>query len=279
MNARAAICACLLALLIGAGAARAFDDQPRKYLRFHFDGADYFGVLVSDTIFELDGDFLDGAQETGRSIPLEAVQLLPPVVPSKVIGLAFNYAAREGFTASDPPALFAKLPSAVIPHGAEIIIADAAHEPHFEGEMVIVIGTRAREVSRDEALGHVFGVTIGNDVTAHGLPQTPFHVLRAKSMDTYAPLGPWIVPGLDYDNLTLTTHVNGERVQHRSTRRMVHGVAEIVAAISAEMTLEPGDVIYTGTPGGSAALQPGDVVEITLEGVGTLRNSVADAQK
>jgi 2-keto-4-pentenoate hydratase/2-oxohepta-3-ene-1,7-dioic acid hydratase in catechol pathway len=267
--------AIVLLCAMGAALSYAADDQPRKYLRFHFEGADYYGYLIDDTIFELDGDFLDGGAETGRTIPLAGVELLAPVEPSKIFGVALNYRSHGGSASAGPPGLFAKPPSALLAQGGAIVMPADSADLHFEGEMVVVIGKTARNVSVADAPGHVFGVTVGNDVTERSYPFHPFHVLRSKGADTFAPLGPWVVPGLDYDSLALTTRLNGEVVQHDTTGAMIHSVAALVSHISATFTLEPGDLVYTGTPGRTRAMRAGDVVEVWLEGVGTLRNTVA----
>jgi 2-keto-4-pentenoate hydratase/2-oxohepta-3-ene-1,7-dioic acid hydratase in catechol pathway len=149
---------------------------------------------------------------------------------------------------------------------------------NYEGEMVVVIGKQARKVSPKEALDHVFGVTAGNDVTERGYPFSPLQVLRAKGSDTFAPLGPWIVPGLLYDDLRLTTRLNGEVVQSARTSKMIKKVAAIVSDLSQQFTLEPGDLIFTGTPGKTRAMKPGDVIEVELDGVGVLRNQVKARQ-
>ncbi|MGI9462616.1 MAG: fumarylacetoacetate hydrolase family protein, partial [Aestuariivirgaceae bacterium] len=149
---------------------------------------------------------------------------------------------------------------------------------HYEGELVIVMGARAKDVSEKDALKYVFGVTAGNDITEHGYGRSPFVVLKAKGADSMSPLGPLIVAGLDYDRLALETRVNGKVVQKTSTSKMIRSCARIIAELSRYMTLEPGDVIYTGTPGKTGPLKPGDVVEVEIEGVGTLKNIVAKPQ-
>ena len=176
-------------------------------------------------------------------------------------------------------AFFAKLPSAIIGQGDEIVPPPESKELHYEGELVIVMGLRTRNVSERQALKRIYGITVGNDVTEHGYGRSPFTVLKAKGADTLSPLGPWIVPGLDYDNLSLVTRVNGKVVQKSSTRNMIRSCGKIIAELSRYMTLEPGDVIYTGTPGQDPVrLKPGDVVEVHIEGVGTLKNTVAKQQ-
>ncbi len=260
----------------GAAGVRA-EDQPLRFLRFLADGEPHYGYLIDDTIVELEGDFLHTREETGRFVPLEAVELLPPVVPSKVIGVALNYPLDGAAPPAGPPGLFAKLPSSVVAHGAAIVAPPDSTDLHFEGEVVVVIGSRARNISPDQAAEVIFGVTAGNDVTERGYEPSPFNVLRIKAADTFAPLGPWVVPGLDYNALRIRTRLNGEVVQDGTTARLIHSIDELVSFVSRYVTLEPGDVIYTGTPGPTRAMQPGDVVEVEVEGVGTLRNTVEAA--
>lgn len=278
MTPKQALLGSLMALLL-AGQAHAQavsgDDAPLRFGRFEHQGEVRYGFLGAGGIHELDRNFLEpGAQLTGRAFQPEDVRLLAPVMPSKVIGVAINYKSNEG-PKSDEPKFFAKLPSAVVGPEAEIVPPPGSTELHYEGELVVVIGARARDVSEAEAADYVFGVTAGNDVTERGFPFSPFDVLRAKGSDTMSPLGPWIVPGLSYGRLRLTTRLNGEVVQESSTADMIHGVARIIATISRYITLEPGDLIYTGTPGVTRPMKAGDVVEVELEGVGVLRNTVA----
>src|SRR5690606_9671392 len=188
----------------GAAGVRA-EDQPLRFLRFLADGEPHYGYLIDDTIVELEGDFLHTREETGRFVPLEAVELLPPVVPSKVIGVALNYPLDGAAPPAGPPGLFAKLPSSVVAHGAAIVAPPDSTDLHFEGEVVVVIGSRARNISPDQAAEVIFGVTAGNDVTERGYEPSPFNVLRIKAADTFAPLGPWVVPGLDYNALRIRT--------------------------------------------------------------------------
>ena len=271
-----------LGTLVASSAARAQavsgDDAPLRFGRFEHEGSVWYGFLGAGGIQELDRNFLDhDVRMTGRAFQPQEVKLLAPVVPSKVIGIAANYKSNEGEKPPEPK-FFAKLPSAVIGPDEEIVPPPGSSSLHYEGEMVVVIGARASKVSEAEAPHHIMGVTAGNDVTERGYPFHPFDVLRAKGSDTMAPLGPWIVPGLAYDQLKLRTRLNGEVVQESSTADMVHDVARIVSAVSQYITLEPGDLIYTGTPGITKAMKPGDVVEVELEGVGVLKNKVAGGQ-
>ncbi len=251
------------------------DDTPLQFGRFEYEGKARYGFLAVGGVHELSGSFFDPETvTTGRVIPLEDVKLLAPVEPTKVIGIAFNYKSHGGKT-SDDLAFFAKLPSAVVGPDAEIVPPPGSSDLHYEGELVIVMGLRTRNVSEKDALAHVYGVTIGNDVTERGYGTSPFAVLKAKGADTLSPMGPWIVPGLYYDKLKLETRVNGKVVQKTSTSKMLRSCARIIAELSRYMTLEPGDAIYTGTPGKTGPLKPGDVVEVQLEGVGILKNTVA----
>lgn len=254
------------------------DDAPLRFGRFEYRGEVHYGVLASGGLHRLDRSFFEpDAKVTGEVLKLEDVKLLPPVVPTKVIGVARNYPGQYS-ARGDEPNFFAKLPSALVGMEAVIVPPPGSKELHFEGEMVVVMGRRAKNVGVEEAGEYIFGVTAGNDVTERSYPFEPFHVLRAKGFDTSGPLGPWIVPGLSYDRLKLLTKLNGKVVQQASTSEMLWKTAEIVAALSRYMTLEPGDVIFTGTPGRTLPMKAGDVVEVVLEGVGTLRNRV-EAEK
>ncbi len=251
------------------------DDSPLRFGRFEYHGKKYYGFLGVGGIHQLSGSYFNRETvRTGRVLPLDEIKLLAPVEPTKVIGIAFNYKGAPA-PKFDGMAFFAKLPSAIIGPGATIVPPPGSTALHYEGELAIVMGARARNVSKKDALKYVFGVTAGNDITEHGYGTSPFAVLKAKGADTMAPLGPWIVPGLAYDRLKLETRVNGKVVQKASTARMIRSCATIIAELSRYMTLEPGDVIFTGTPGKTAPLKPGDVVEVKIEGIGTLKNVVS----
>ena len=253
------------------------DDAPLRFGRFEHEGKAAYGVLAVGGVHELDRSFLDpDAKTTGRVFKLDDVRLLVPIVPSKVIGIARNYKGQVD-PRPDEPGFFAKLASGLVDPEGEILPPPGSSDLHFEGEMVIVIARRARNVAAADAGEYIFGVTAGNDVTERSYPFEPFSVLRTKGFDGSGPLGPWIVPGLSYDRLKLTTRLNGEVVQQASTREMLFSSHEILAAVSRYITLEPGDVIYTGTPGTTRAMKPGDVLEVELEGVGVLRNTVRKA--
>lgn len=252
------------------------DDGPLRVGRFEYQGKIWYGFLSVGGMHQLDRSYFDEkAKRTGKVIPLEEVRMLAPVIPGKIIGIALNYKSHGGRKVKDLQ-FFAKLPSAVIATGEKIIPPPGSTSLHYEGELVIVIGERAKNVSVKKADDYILGVTIGNDVTERGFPFTPFDVLRSKGSDTMAPLGPWIVPGLSYDRLQLTTRLNGKVVQKSSTKKMIFSVRQIVSILSSYITLEKGDVIYTGTPGTTKAMKAGDKIEISLEGVGVLKNTVGE---
>jgi 2-keto-4-pentenoate hydratase/2-oxohepta-3-ene-1,7-dioic acid hydratase in catechol pathway len=169
------------------------------------------------------------------------------------------------------------MPTSIVGPGADIVLPSGATNVHYEGELVIVIGRRAKNVRREDVGQYIFGVTAGNDVSERSWQQADLQWFRAKAADTFGPLGPVIVKGLDYNNLLVQTRLNGQVVQSERSSDLIFNVATIVAHITEFMTLEPGDIIFTGTPQTTRAMKAGDVVEIEVEGVGVLRNKVVAA--
>jgi 2-keto-4-pentenoate hydratase/2-oxohepta-3-ene-1,7-dioic acid hydratase in catechol pathway len=252
--------------------------QVIKYVRYSHEGNTSYGILEDATVYELEGDMFGSPQRSGRSMPLADVTLLAPVEPSKVIAVGLNYRSHIGRSpVPEYPGLFAKFPTSIIGPDAEIIIPSDAGNVHYEGELVVVIGSTAKNVSIEDAADHIFGVTAGNDVSERAWQGADLQWLRAKGSDTFGPIGPAIVTGLDYNDLLVETRLNGETRQSESSKDLVFGVDHIVSYVSHYVTLYPGDVIFTGTPGSTRAMQPGDVVEIEVQGVGVLRNTVAAA--
>lgn len=222
---------------------------------------------------DLFGDYLRRDVETS----LEKVRLLAPVRPGKIICVGRNYVehARE-HDAEVPaiPLIFLKPPSAVIGPGETILLPPQSQRVEHEGELVVVIGRRGRRILAEDALKYVFGYTIGNDVTARDLQRSDGQWTRGKGFDTFAPIGPWIDTDFDPTDALLTVRVNGEMRQMGATRDMVFDVPTLIAFISSVMTLEPGDLIFTGTPAGVGPLKPGDRVTVEIEGLGVLENPV-----
>jgi 2-keto-4-pentenoate hydratase/2-oxohepta-3-ene-1,7-dioic acid hydratase in catechol pathway len=261
-------------LLLATGA----DAQITKYVRYEASGRASYGVLEGETIRELSGDLFAAPKPTGRTVKLADVKLLAPCVPGKVIAVGLNYKSHIGERpAATYPGLFAKLPSSIIGPEATIVFPQGANNVHFEGELVVVIGRRARNVAAADAAQYIFGVTAGNDVSERDWQKQDLQWFRAKASDTFGPLGPAIVKGLNYGDVLLQTRVNGEVVQSQRTKDLIFDVHAIVSYISRFVTLEPGDVIYTGTPGATKAMKPGDTVEVEIEGIGVLRNRTAAA--
>jgi 2-keto-4-pentenoate hydratase/2-oxohepta-3-ene-1,7-dioic acid hydratase in catechol pathway len=244
-----------------------------KYVRYSSQNQISYGILDGDAIAELKGDLFANPTRTGRRLKLAEVKLLPPCDPKKVIAVGLNYKSHLGTQAPAAyPGLFAKYPTSIIAHGDEIVIPPDATNVHYEGELVIVIGKRAKSVPVDAAKSYVFGVTAGNDVSERGWQKADLQWFRAKATDTFGPMGPAIVTGLNYDDLLLETKLNGEVVQSQRTKDLIFNVATIVSYVSKYVTLEPGDVIFTGTPGTTRAFKVGDTIEVIIEGIGTLRN-------
>lgn len=259
--------------LLVAGAA---DAQVTKYVRYEHEGEASYGILEGEQIRELDGAPFANGRPTGETVALSSVDLLAPTEPSKVIAVGFNYRSHLGDREPPPePPIFLKLPTAIIGPDAEIVFPEGASNVHFEGELVVVIGETAHDVSPEEAGRYVFGVTAGNDVSERDWQSSDLQWFRAKASDTFGPLGPVLARGLDYDDLLLQTRLNGNVMQKQRTSDLIHGVDAIVSFVSQFVTLYPGDVIYTGTPGETSPMKPGDVIEIELEGVGVLRNKIA----
>jgi 2-keto-4-pentenoate hydratase/2-oxohepta-3-ene-1,7-dioic acid hydratase in catechol pathway len=286
---------CLLALTLACFAvahhpagAKADDkpakDQTVKFARFKVNDTVAFGIVEGENVREVSGTIFGDWKKTDKVHALSDVKLLTPTRPQHVFAMAGNYKSHIGDAEIPPkfriPQPFLKSPSSLVPHESRIVIpTDATEEVHFEGEMVVVIGKRARKVSKENALDYVLGVTCGNDVSErywqNDTENKDVQWWRAKGSDTFGPCGPFIVSGLDYDNLLLTLRVNGEAKQEERTSQMIHDVPTLVSFISNYVTLLPGDLIFTGTSGKTSALQAGDVVEVELEGVGILRNRVS----
>jgi len=258
-----------------SGVPLAADAQVTKYVRYSAGGKTANGILDGDVVRELSGSLFESPRPTGKTVRLSEVTLLAPVVPSKVIAVGLNYKSHIGESpAAKYPGLFAKMPTSIVGPEASIVIPSGAANVHFEGELVVIIGRRAKGVSVADAPRYIFGVTAGNDVSERDWQRADLQWFRAKAADTFGPLGPVIVTGINFGDLLLQTRLNGEIVQSQRTKDLIFDVPTIVSYISQFMTLEPGDVIYTGTPGSTKAMKAGDVVEIEIEGIGVLRNRV-----
>ena len=262
------------AAVLGAGAS-AFAQDVTKYVRYEHGGAASYGVLEGETIHQLRGDVFESPERTGVTVALGDVTLLPPSEPKKVVAAGLNYRSHlGGAQPAEYPGLFDKHATSLIGHEAEITYYEDATNLHFEGEMVLIIGKVTRNVSVEDAPAHVFAVAPGNDVSERVWQSNDLQWFRAKGADTFGPVGPVMARGVDYDDLLLQTRVNGQVLQSQRTRDLLFDSSYLVSYVSRYVTLEPGDMIFTGTPGSTSAMQPGDVVEIELEHVGVLRNTI-----
>jgi len=250
----------------------------------------YARVFVADTpewtalhgnMFEvLDGPPYSGGQPTGIRLPADEMRLAAPATPSKIFCLGRNYAdhrAAMGYQHHDSPSIFMKGPSTIIGPGEHIVLPPlhlSSHVEH-EAELAVVIGATARNVRAADADGYIFGYTCANDVSARDLQRSDPHPTRAKGFDTFCPIGPWIETELDpAAGISLRCTVNGELRQNGSTADMTHAVPELIEYLSGFATLHPGDLILTGSPGGTAPIYPGDRIDIGIDGIGILTNTV-----
>lgn len=257
-----------------------------KLCRYTAQGmyAPHYGIVEDDFICPLiDADaFGSRARSRADKIPLALATLHVPVTPSKIVCVGRNYkehAAELGNKMPDEPLLFLKAPSALIATGEDILLPPESAQVEHEGELGVVIGRRTRRLRADEdPLAYVLGYTCVNDVTARDLQRKDVQFTRAKSFDTFCPVGPLIVTDINPADVAVTTRVNGLVKQHARTSAMAFSVAHLVRYISHAMTLNPGDLIATGTPAGVSKLAVEDVVEVEVEGIGVLRNQVKSSE-
>lgn len=247
-----------------------------KICRFVKEGRIGIGIVEGDEICVTDANL----NRTEELWYLNEVELLAPTTPTKIVCVGRNYAEHAAELGNDVPSsplLFLKAPSALISSGSPIIIPEQSLQVEHEGELGVVIGRRAKDIRDDEnALEYVLGYTCVNDVTARDVQRADVQFTRGKSFDTFCPTGPYIETELDVTDIQVTCKVNGEIRQSGKTSQMVFPVEYLVRYISRQMTLMPGDLIATGTPSGVSKLNAGDICEVTVEGVGTLSNPVAN---
>ncbi len=248
--------------------------KPTHYVRFEHAGKIHHGILDGSTIHQLEGGLFPLTKPNGHELKRSNVRLLPPTDARKVFAVGMNFASHIASSSNAPPPLFLKLPSSLAGDGQEITLPPDADNVHFEGELVLVIGKHAKNVSIADAPNHIFGVTAGNDLTERTWQGTDLQWMRAKASDGFGPVGPAVVTGIDYNNVLLTTRLNGEIVQRENTSHMIHKPAKVVSYLSRYFTLEPGDLIFMGTPGRTRALNNGDVVTVEIENVGLLSNRI-----
>ena len=255
-----------------------------RIVRFAAQGKIKYGILDGDIIKGFRGSPFAGFRSSagsfkfdGSTFRLDEVRLLAPSIPSKIVALGLNYrrhAEETKMALPSVPLIFLKPSTAVIGPDDEIILPRGSGRVDYEGELGVVIGRKAKDVSRDRVKDYILGYTCVNDVTERHIQKADGQWTRAKGYDTFAPVGPWIETDVVPDDLKLETSLNGEIRQSSRTSDLIFGVAEVVSFISGVMTLLPGDIIATGTPSGIGRMSPGDVVEVSIEGIGKLRNFV-----
>ncbi|MBM7661838.1 2-keto-4-pentenoate hydratase/2-oxohepta-3-ene-1,7-dioic acid hydratase in catechol pathway [Bacillus mesophilus] len=258
--------------------------QVKTIVRYQNNNKVHYGMLENDEIIQLSSDFNEIVNNElkydGVRLKYSEVKVLEPVVPSKIVNFGWTYAAHAEETGGEAnlrePFLFLKPYSSVIPDEGEIILpsTDLTNQVELEGEVALVIGKRGKNIKEEDALDYVFGCTIFNDVTARDLTKSDPQFTRGKGFDTFGPLGPHIVTGIDPTNLRIVTTLNGEVVQDGNTNEMSFSIPFLISWISKVMTLEPGDILATGSPSGSCPMKSGDTVVVEVEKIGKLRNYV-----
>lgn len=251
-----------------------------KLVRFRMQDKVSYGIQEEDFVREISGSIFGDFQVKAEKYPLERVRLLAPVEPSKVLCVGLNFRdhiAELGDPTPQVPSHFLKSPTSLIGPGDPVIFPRVARRVDYEGELAAVIKNKIKDVPEAEALQHVLGYTCFNDVTERELTRVQGQLTRSKGFDTFGPLGPCIATDLDPTRLTVQTYLNGRKMQDGYTGNMVFSVAFLVAYLSQCMTLYPGDVISTGTPGGIGPMRIGDMVEVKIDGIGSLQNPVRAA--
>ena len=252
-----------------------------RIVRYASNSGPTYGVVEDDAVYALQGD-LFASWNAGRRVgDIEEMRILPPCTPSKIVAVGKNYLdhARESQSAvPDEPLIFLKPPTTVIAHLDAIVYPPISQRVDHEGELAVIIGRRCRSIEPAEAHTYILGYTCANDVTARDVQRKDGQWTRGKGFDTFLPLGPFISTDIDWSTATLETRLNGQVRQRTLLNAMVFKVDYLVSFVSQVMTLLPGDVLLTGTPAGVSPMQPGDVVEVEIVGIGTLRNHVVAAK-
>ncbi|UCC45539.1 MAG: fumarylacetoacetate hydrolase family protein [Candidatus Zixiibacteriota bacterium] len=253
----------------------------KRYIRYREAESSQpaYGVLEGDQVTKLSGPPWTGVEPEGNPLPFNPQALVAPVEPSKIVCVGLNYRAHVTASQSadkppEYPLLFLKPPSSIIGPGDDIVHPDVSERVDYEAELGVIIGKQAKDVDVQDAEQHIFGFTCVNDVTARDLQKKDGQWSRAKGFDTFCPVGPWIVPELNYPDVLVEGVLNGEVTQSGRTSLMIFDILFLVSYISSAMTLNPGDLISTGTPAGIAPMKPGDTIEVRVEGIGSLQNKV-----
>ena len=255
-----------------------------KYVRYKMENLISYGVLDQERVKEISSNPFEKYDFTGKEYSVSDVNLIAPVSPSKIVAIGLNYSSHlDGREAPEVPEAFYKVPSSLIGPEDSIIIPKEVLENSLsiqpEAELAVVISKNCRRVAKDNAMDYILGFTCGNDVSVRPWQKNDLQWWRAKSSDTFAPLGPVIVSELEHDNLRLQARINGKVVQDQNTSDLIHYVPSIIEFVSSVVTLNPGDVIMTGTPGSPGDIKDGDIVEVEIDGIGVLRNYVKNESR
>jgi 2-keto-4-pentenoate hydratase/2-oxohepta-3-ene-1,7-dioic acid hydratase in catechol pathway len=248
-----------------------------KFVRFLSEGTPVYGLVEGEIVKKIEGSPFDEYRVTKIEYGLSSLKVLPPCEPSKIVGIALNYrdhAEEIGKGLPEEPEFFIKPSTAVIGHEDKIIYPKLTQKLGFEAELAVVIKKKAKDLSEEEALDYVLGYTCFNDVSARDIQNREKHRTRAKSFDTFAPTGPFLVTDIDPSNLAIKSYLNGSIRQSSTTEQLIFSVKKLVSFVSQSLTLLPGDLIATGTPEKTGLMVPGDTIEVEIEKVGRLKNPI-----
>jgi 2-keto-4-pentenoate hydratase/2-oxohepta-3-ene-1,7-dioic acid hydratase in catechol pathway len=282
MTVQRAIVAALAAVVM-ASAGPAFAQGQMRYVKYETGGRTSWGIFENNdtTIRELQGNPFDGsAKPTGKTLKAAEVKYLAPAEAKKVVAAGLNYKSHIG---DSSPAkyvgLFAKFPTTLTGHEQPILYPADASVVHYEAEICVVMGKKAQNITEAQVKDHIFGVTACNDVSERAWQKQDLQWFRAKAADTFGPMGPALVTNVDYTKLKLIGRHNGKVVQETTTDLLIFNIDNIISYTSRYITLEPGDVVFTGTPGVTQAMKPGDTFEVEIAGITTLKNLIVAAKK
>lgn len=254
-----------------------------KLIRFSLEGSIKYGILDEGKIKELKDNYITKPIETtGKEYLLNEVKVLSPVDPGKIIIIGLNYvehAKEMNRSLPEEPMMFMVSPTAITGHDQKVKIPYPEHITHYEAELVVVMGKEAKNVKKEYALEYVLGYSIGNDISDRDLQNKDIQFTRAKSFDTFKPIGPFIETEIDPNNVDITLRLNDNVKQDSNTNDLVFSVEELIEKVTSVMTLYPGDVIFTGTPSGVGPIKPGDKIDISIEGIGKLTNYVEESDQ
>jgi 2-keto-4-pentenoate hydratase/2-oxohepta-3-ene-1,7-dioic acid hydratase in catechol pathway len=244
------------------------------FIKYDDGNNQFYASVIDSKAYPIDGNIYGDHTISNQHIETRSFKSVLPVSPEKVFAVGMNFASHLSSPSDLPPPIFLKLPSSLALTGQKLIMPEDASNVHFEGELVLVIGKEAKNLTESEAKDAIFGVTVGNDLTERNWQGSDLQWLRAKATDGFGPIGNSIVTNIDYNNVLLTTRLNGKIVQQENTRNMIHSPSKVVSYLSHYFTLKPGDLVFMGTPGKTQALSDGDIVEVSIEEVGNVRNTI-----